>query len=271
MIDDMPRPPPPYLHRECSRHGRIMWYVQVGRGAPKIRIRAEYGTPEFMTQYHAAAAGAPERTSAQSLRWLVERYRDSGAWLALSSATRRQREGILRHAIEAAGNHPFEDIDRSDIRKGIEARKDRPAAARHFLDTMRGLFQWALDADLVKTDPTHEIRRPKQSTSNKQMRINDVAKPGASAQIAAACRHSFAVYRELLEGDVPRELARSVLPVATYSRMFATVNLLNLFKFLTLRDHEHAQHEIRVYAEAMRELAREIAPVAIAAWEVHRG
>jgi thymidylate synthase (FAD) len=58
-----------------------------------------------------------------------------------------------------------------------------------------------------------------------------------------------------------------VLPVNTYSHMFATVDLMNLFKFLTLRVHEHAQYEIRVYAEAMRDLVRSVAPVAVSAWE----
>jgi len=62
-------------------------------------------------------------------------------------------------------------------------------------------------------------------------------------------------------------LARAVLPVATYSHMFGTVSLLNLMRFLSLRDDAHAQYEIRVYAEAMRELARKVAPVSIAAWE----
>ena len=64
-----------------------------------------------------------------------------------------------------------------------------------------------------------------------------------------------------------REIARSVLPVATYSHMFASVNLLNLKKFLTLRCDAHAQYEIRVYADAMRELVRPIVPVCIEAWE----
>jgi thymidylate synthase (FAD) len=49
--------------------------------------------------------------------------------------------------------------------------------------------------------------------------------------------------------------------------MFASVDLLNLFRFLTLRCHEHAQYEIRVYAEAMRELIRAVVPVCVAAWE----
>ena len=78
---------------------------------------------------------------------------------------------------------------------------------------------------------------------------------------------SFNVYRALIASGWPRELARSVLPVATYSHMFASVNLLNLMKFLTLRCHEHAQYEIRVYAEAMRDLVKPIVPVCMKAWE----
>ncbi|MGR3621736.1 FAD-dependent thymidylate synthase [Pseudophaeobacter sp.] len=46
------------------------------------------------------------------------------------------------------------------------------------------------------------------------------------------------------------------LPVGTYTHMFVKTNFLNLMKFLRLRDHDHAQHEIRVYAAAMTNLAR---------------
>jgi thymidylate synthase (FAD) len=81
------------------------------------------------------------------------------------------------------------------------------------------------------------------------------------------CEESFRLYNYLLAKGWPRELARSVLPVATYSHMFCTANLLNLLKFLTLRCDSHAQYEIRVYADAMRELIRPIAPVCVSAWE----
>jgi thymidylate synthase (FAD) len=80
-------------------------------------------------------------------------------------------------------------------------------------------------------------------------------------------RNAFAAYRAALDYGVAREIARSVLPVATYSHMFCTVNLLNLLRFLTLRCDSHAQYEIRVYADAMRELIRPIVPVAVDAWE----
>lgn len=79
------------------------------------------------------------------------------------------------------------------------------------------------------------------------------------------CKTAFERYKELIEDGWPRELARMVLPMSTYSHMFVTMNLLNLFKFLKLRLHNHAQYEIRVYAEAMATLVQPIAPVACAA------
>jgi thymidylate synthase (FAD) len=115
-----------------------------------------------------------------------------------------------------------------------------------------------------------------QSKDNKQVRdipqdpnvINSLRGPELAANmIRVSCQDSFRMYKQLLEDGVPRELARSVLPVASYSRMFATVDLHNLMHFLRLRLHAHAQYEIRVYAEAMLELVEPICPVAIAAFK----
>lgn len=106
-----------------------------------------------------------------------------------------------------------------------------------------------------------------QSTNNKQMREDD-GRPNvwAAAYIKRSCEGAFATYQALLADGVPRELARSVLPVATYSHMFAKVDLRNLLHFLDLRIDPHAQFEIRVYAEAMAVLAKSVAPVCVAAW-----
>lgn len=117
----------------------------------------------------------------------------------------------------------------------------------------------------------HPAKIGAQSTSNKQMRV-EAARPNdwAAQRIRESAEAAFSTYRALLADGVPRELARSVLPVATYSHMFAKVDLRNLLGFLDLRLHEHAQYEIRVYAEAMRDLARAVAPVCIEAWEANR-
>ena len=74
------------------------------------------------------------------------------------------------------------------------------------------------------------------------------------------------LYNDMITDGVSRELARTVLPVATYSRMFCTVDLHNLFNFCRLRDHDHAQPEIRVYAKAMLELVEPIVPMSVDAY-----
>lgn len=108
----------------------------------------------------------------------------------------------------------------------------------------------------------------RQATKNKQGREeSETDRTNDVARIDAHCKRAFYEYGRLLEAGWPRELARIVLPMNTYSHMFATVDLLNLLKFLTLRCDAHAQYEIRVYADAMRELVRPIAPICVAAWE----
>lgn len=107
-----------------------------------------------------------------------------------------------------------------------------------------------------------------QSTDNKQMRT-DEQHPEAERfrdLIIKADEHSFKIYHDLIEHGCPRELARSVLPVGTYSHMFATANLHNWFRFLSERLHPHAQYEIRVYAKEILTSLESIAPVAVSAF-----
>lgn len=157
----MPRPRPPHLHRERTRHGKAVWYVRVGKG-PRIRIHAAFGTPDFEAEYHAATRceSAPKTTPARagSLAWLIGRYRDSAAWTNLTKATRRQRENIFRHVMTSAGNDPYTRIDRRAIVAGRDRRRETPNAARHFVQTMRGLFDWAVEADFMKENPTQGVK-----------------------------------------------------------------------------------------------------------------
>lgn len=110
-----------------------------------------------------------------------------------------------------------------------------------------------------------------QSTGNKQMRTDTVNENAGFIQalIHTRCAGAFMDYKRLIAEGCPRELARGILPVNTYSHMFATVDLHNLFHFLKLRLHAHAQYEIRVYAEAMLELIEPIVPIATDAFRTH--
>jgi thymidylate synthase (FAD) len=67
--------------------------------------------------------------------------------------------------------------------------------------------------------------------------------------------------------NVARELARLNMPVSHYSTFIVTGNLLNWFRFLELRMAPGAQYEIRVYAEALYELAKQYFPRSFEAFE----
>lgn len=62
------------------------------------------------------------------------------------------------------------------------------------------------------------------------------------------------VYNSMKNQGVANEMARMGIPVSKYTEFYMTVNLRNLLHFLTLRLHDHAQYEIRVYAQAMYDM-----------------
>lgn len=165
-MTDMPRPRPPHLHKEINRHGTVVWYVRRGKGL-RIRIKAEYGSTEFDEEYQAAVNGevprGKQKAAKGSLEWLWMLYRQTAAWTGLSLATRRQRENIMRKALETGGNQALSKITGKAIKAGIDRRKVHQG--RHFLDTMRGLFVWAVEAEHVKFNPTagKVVAKPKSA------------------------------------------------------------------------------------------------------------
>ena len=78
---------------------------------------------------------------------------------------------------------------------------------------------------------------------------------------------SYALYREMIEAGVAKELARVVLPVSMYTQFYWTVNARALMNFLSLRTHETAQYDIRQYANAVYEIVAAEMPVTFEAWE----
>lgn len=158
----MPRPRPPYLHFYRTQHGRGVWYVR-RPGCKKIRIHAEFGTPEFEKEYQNAVLGESEKrdkAKTGTLRWLWLRYQDSTAWRGLSRATQKQRENIMSHVLKVSGDWSAASIRRADIAATRDAKSETPSQARNYLDLMRGLFRWAAEVGHVKVDPTLGVKNP---------------------------------------------------------------------------------------------------------------
>jgi integrase len=169
-MDAVPHPRPPHLHREVTRHGNVVWYARAGGSSrgQRVKLRADFGTAEFWSEYQAALTNTPRKPPEPhtgTLSWLIERYRETTAWTVLSLATRRQRENIFRHVLETAGKEPFAKVTSVTIMAGRDRRAATPSQARHFLDTMRGLFRWAVKARMVKVDPTSGVDDPPKPKS----------------------------------------------------------------------------------------------------------
>lgn len=79
------------------------------------------------------------------------------------------------------------------------------------------------------------------------------------------------LYKTLLDNGVAREQARMVLPQNMNTMFYAKTDLHNLLHFIDLRDSEHSQYEIRVYAQAMLKLITPIVPWTIEAWSKLKG
>ena len=67
-----------------------------------------------------------------------------------------------------------------------------------------------------------------------------------------------------------RELARMNLTLNTYTQWYWKTDLLNLLNFLFLRADDHAQYEIRVYAEKMLDTVKKWVPITYQAFMDYR-
>lgn len=83
----------------------------------------------------------------------------------------------------------------------------------------------------------------------------------AQEKLQAVYDQAYATYEELVEAGVAREVARAALPVGAYTEFYWTVNARSLLNFISLRNAETAQREIRRYAEALEEFVAAHMPV----------
>ena len=81
-------------------------------------------------------------------------------------------------------------------------------------------------------------------------------------------------YQKMLDVGVAREVARAVLPVATYSSMYVTMNARALMNFLSLRTSRDGSHfpsypqrEIEMVAEKMEAEFAKLMPLTYGAFE----
>jgi len=106
-----------------------------------------------------------------------------------------------------------------------------------------------------------------QDTKNKQASIGSFDNPEFTAKYKEAIAKSVETYEFLLENGIGREIARSVLPLCTYTEFIFTCNLHSLMHFLKLRLHAGAQYEIQMYAQGLLKIALPFFPISLGEWK----
>ena len=108
-----------------------------------------------------------------------------------------------------------------------------------------------------------------QDTKNKQGSMGSLDALTNSYALDAyseALAYSYKAYQALLSAGVAREMARMVLPVSIYTEFYWKQDLRNLLHFIHLRLDNHAQSEIRAYAQSILDLVEPYVPTVIRAW-----
>lgn len=116
------------------------------------------------------------------------------------------------------------------------------------------------EGDWRKTDP--DI---KQGSS--QERLQPETGRALMLTFARAADRCFEAYKTALDSSVCKEQARTILPLAAYTRAIWKIDLHNLMHFLHLRLAPNAQEETRKYAQAVLDLVRPHFPMTFEAWE----
>ncbi|WP_208439280.1 tyrosine-type recombinase/integrase, partial [Bartonella tribocorum] len=158
---------------ERTRHGKIIWYVRIGHGT-RFRIEGTYGTQEFVDNYTLALKQAQNGTSKKrkqtrlvegSFDWLLHQYLQSIQWHNQSESTKKVKYRILNNVSKHIGERAYKSIEKHHILDAVDRRRATPAAAKHFLTSLNGLFNWAVDNALLNRNPAFNIKAPKSLNS----------------------------------------------------------------------------------------------------------
>lgn len=96
--------------------------------------------------------------------------------------------------------------------------------------------------------------------------VDEETREAARREVEEQATRAFQAYERMLERGVAKEVARSVLPLSTYTKYYWSCNPRSLMHFCSLRNHESAQYEIRQYAAAAESFLERLMPATHAAF-----
>jgi integrase/recombinase XerD len=160
-----------HLVEDRDRHGNIRLYVRVP-GRLKVRLKALFGTDEFIAAYNAAVSShvsGPRRAreaKSGSFRHLCVLYYGSPVFKRLDKATQSWRRRALDAICEKNADKPVALLTSRHIRLLRDERADQPDAANQRLKALKALFAWACEEkpEIAPQNPTSGVLKIKYVT-----------------------------------------------------------------------------------------------------------
>jgi len=170
--------------------------------------------------------------------------------------------GLIRYLMRHRHTTPFEMCEiKLHVRVPMDTWRQWVRHRTASLNETSTRYSIAIDQATQTTPDDWRL----QATTNRQGSagfLDAAAGQRLSEREAIAQRFAREVYEERLAAGVAREQARKDLPLSTYTEAYWKIDLHNLLHFLSLRMDEHAQLEIRAYANIIgHEIVRRWCPI----------
>lgn len=183
----------------------------------------------------------------------------------------RQDSGLINYLMKHDHNSPFEMVEfKFHCKMPIFVARQWVRHRTASINEISG--RYSIMEDVFWQPSSDDLRQ--QAKINRQGSIEEAVPEPANSEIinqySEDVGNIFKHYNDCMQKGVAREIARATLPLSTYTEWYWKMDLHNLFHFLQLRMDEHAQKEIRVYAEAIAEFVKRRCPVAWEAFVEHR-
>jgi len=177
------------------------------------------------------------------------------ARISYGVGTRRLQEdrGLIRYLMRHRHTTPFEMCE---IKFHVRVPMDtwRQIIRHRAANVNEYSTRYSVAIDAAQRTAPDEWRS--QSSTNRQGSAGQLP-PDVGARLSAeeleVQTKARAAYEARLAAGVAREQARKDLPLSTYTEAYWKIDLHNLLHFLSLRMDEHAQREIRAYANVIGE------------------
>jgi integrase len=165
---------------------RGMLYVRKRGRKHKIRIRERYGTPAFWRAYSEAVEALQRPVEPQAVRqrkgawetstlgWLAERYFDSSEFGGLDPRSQITRRRVIMGCLyephteadrDPMGNCPLKFLTPRKIKRLRDLKGNKFGAANNRKKYLSAMFGWAIEADLMATNPARDVRKKQYATA----------------------------------------------------------------------------------------------------------